>query len=201
MYIGNNVLKLMTRNILLLCTIAFITSCASQQNNVHRVQLDDNITYVLQPVPDVLINTGILASVTVKRLGEEHQHLIQVEMSPSRILISGMTIEGVSLFSLDWHTELEQLNIDKKITTDPQRILAELQLALWPTSSIYQGLEQGQLNVKENNRELTALGEVIYQINTKEKHSQLINLKQNYSIAVQELERWVLTTEQGKLEN
>ncbi len=201
MYIGNNVLKLMTRNILLLCTIAFITSCASQQNNVHRVQLDDNITYVLQPVPDVLINTGILASVTVKRLGEEHQHLIQVEMSPSRILISGMTIEGVSLFSLDWHTELEQLNIDKKITTDPQRILAELQLALWPTSSLYQGLEQGQLNVKENNRELTALGEVIYQINTKEKHSQLINLKQNYSIAVQELERWVLTTEQGKLEN
>lgn len=200
MYLGNTVLIQMKRGILLLCTLALISSCASQLNNVHRVQLDDNITYVLQPIPEELINTGILASFSVNQQGKEEQLLMQVEMSPSRLLISGMTVEGLSLFTLDWHTSVGSLNIDKKIAIEPQRILAELQLALWPSSSIAQGLAQGQLRVKENKREITAAGEVIYQITVKENNSELINLKQNYSIAVDEIERWLLTTEQGKLE-
>lgn len=200
MYLGNTVLIQMKRGILLLCTLALISSCASQLNNVHRVQLDDNITYVLQPIPEELINTGILASFSVNQQGKEEQLLMQVEMSPSRLLISGMTVEGLSLFTLDWHTSVGTLNIDKKIAIEPQRILAELQLALWPSSSIAQGLAQGQLRVKENKREITAAGEVIYQITVKENNSELINLKQNYSIAVDEIERWLLTTEQGKLE-
>ncbi|RHW75798.1 DUF3261 domain-containing protein [Colwellia sp. RSH04] len=200
MYLGSTVLKQMKRGILLLCTLAFISACVSQLNNVHQVQLDDNITYVLQPIPEELINTGILASFSVNQQGKEEQLLMQVEMSPSRLLISGMTVEGLSLFSLDWHTSLGTLNIDKKIVIEPLRILAELQLALWPSTSISQGLAQGQLHVKENKREITAAGEVIYQITVNENNSELINLKQNYTIAVDEIERWLLTTEQGKLE-
>lgn len=187
---------------LLICTVLMMTSCATHLDNVHRIQLDDNIAYILQPIPENLLNSGILASFTVKQQGKDNQFLMQVEMTPSRLLISGMTVEGLSLFSLDWHTELGTLDYDKKIAIEPQRVLAELQLALWPVASIYQGLADGKLNVdKKNIREISALGEVIYQINKHGKSSQLVNIKQNYSIVVEELERWELPNEQVKTEN
>jgi hypothetical protein len=159
-------------------------------SNVHRIQLDDNITYILQPIPEGLLNTSILASFTVKQQGKENQFLMQVEMTASRLLISCMTVEGLSLFSLDWHMELGTLDYDKKITIEPQRVLAELQLALWPAASIYQGLENGKLIVEAHNmREISAQGEIIYQIKIHGKNSELVNLKHNYSIVVEELER------------
>lgn len=186
----------------LIFTVLMMTSCAIHLDNIHRIQLDDNIAYVLQPIPEKLLNTGILASFTVKQKGKEKQFLMQVEMTSSRLLISGMTVEGLSLFSLDWHAELGMLNYDKKITIEPRRVLAELQLALWPVASVYQGLSGGKLNAdKKNTREISALGEVIYQINIHGKNSQLVNLKQNYSIVVEELERWDLPNEQVKTEN
>lgn len=186
---------------LLICTVTMITSCATHVDNVHRIQLDENIVYVLQPIPDSLLNTSILASFTVKQQGKENQFLMQVEMTASRLLISGMTVEGLSLFSLDWHTELGTLDYDKKIAIEPQRVLAELQLALWPVTNIYQGLENGKLAVdKHNMREISAQGEVIYQIKIHGKNSQLVNLKHNYSIVVEELERWTLPEQQVKTE-
>jgi len=183
--------------IVLICTVTMITSCATHVDNVHRIKLDDNIAYVLQPIPDSLLNTSILASFTVKQQGKENQFLMQVEMTATRLLISGMTVEGLSLFSLDWHTELGTLDYDKIIEIDPQRVLAELQLSLWPVRSVSQGLTVGKLAVdKHNMREISALGEVIYQIKIHGKNSQLVNLKHNYSIVVEELERWKLTEEQ-----
>jgi len=216
MFNGNTVLVRIKKNIvllrtlltstvllctLLICTVTMITSCATHVDNVHRIQLNENIVYVLQSIPDSLLNTSILASFTVKQQGKENQFLMQVEMTASRLLISGMTVEGLSLFSLDWHTELGTLDYDKKIAIEPQRVLAELQLALWPVTSIYQGLENGKLTVdKHNIREISAQGEVIYQIKIHGTNSQLVNLKHNYSIVVEELERWTLPEQQVKTE-
>lgn len=192
---------LLTSNVLIF-SVLLLSSCATHLDNVHQIQLDDNIVYLLQPIPKVLLNTGILASFTVKQEGKENQFLMQVEMTQSRLLISGMTVEGLSLFSLDWHTELGTLNYDKKIAIEPQRALAELQLVLWPVMSISQGLAKGKLKVDKNNRrEIKALGGIVYQINMHEKSSELINFKQNYSIVIEELERWKLTNEQVKTEN
>lgn len=216
MFNGNTVLVRIKKNIvllrtlltstvllctLLICTVTVITSCATHVDNVHRIQLDENIVYVLQPIPDSLLNTSILASFTVKQQGKENQFLMQVEMTASRLLISGMTVEGLSLFSLDWHMKLGTLDYDKKIAIEPQRVLAELQLALWPVTSIYQGFENGKLTVEKHNmREISAQGEVIYQIKIHGKNSQLVNLKHNYSIVVEELERWTLPEQQVKTE-
>lgn len=187
--------------IVLICTVTMITSCATHVDNVHRIKLADSVTYVLQPIPDSLLNTSILASFTVKQQGKENQFLMQVEMTASRLLISGMTVEGLSLFSLDWHTKLGTLDYDKKISIDPQRVLAELQLVLWPAAIVSQGLADGKLAVdKHNMREISALGEVIYQIKIHGKSSQLVNLKHNYSIVVEELERWTLPEQQVKTE-
>lgn len=201
MYLGSTALTRLKKSLLLLCTLALISACASQLNNVHSVQLDDNITYVLQPIPKALVNTGILASFTVNQQGKEEQLLMQVEMSQTRLLLSGMTVEGLSLFSLDWQSSLGTLSVDKKIAIEPQRILAELQLALWPESLIAKGLKQGEFSVNKEQRMLSALGEVIYQITANDGSSLVMNIKQDYSVAVEEIERWQLPNTAGTVEN
>lgn len=160
--------------------------------------LDEDISYVLQPIPENLVNTGIQSLFTVKQQGKENQFLMQVEMTQSRLLVSGMTVEGLSLFTLEWHTILGALSYDKKIAIEPLRILAELQLVLWPLAEISQGLERGKLKViTQSHREIKSANEIVYQIKQQANISHLVNLKQHYSIAIEELERWQLSAENG----
>jgi len=201
MKVSSTVLTKIRQSILLLFTVLIVSACANRMNNVHRIMLDDNITYVLQPIPENLMNTGIQALFTVKQLknnqqGKENQFLMQVEMSQSHLLVSGMTVEGLSLFTLDWNAELNTLNFDKKIAIEPERILAELQLVLWPLVDIAQGLEQANMTIASNNhREISSTDEIIYQIKQQDNISHLVNLKQNYSLVIEELERWQLSDE------
>jgi len=95
-------IKRIKPSLLLLCASFIISACATRAINIHRVLLDDHIGYVLQPIPENLMNTGIQAFFKVKQQGKENQFLIQVEMSQSHLLVSGMTVEGLSLFTLDW---------------------------------------------------------------------------------------------------
>ena len=204
MQMSNAVLARVKRikpRLILLCSVLIISACATRVDNVHRIELDDNIAYVLQPIPENLINTGIQALFTVKQLkvkqhATEKQFLMQVEMTQSHLLASGMTIEGLSLFTLDWNTKLNTLSYDKKIAIEPLRVLAELQLVLWPIADISQGLEQAKMTViTKNHREISSANEVVYQIKQQANISHLVNLKQNYSITIEELERWQLSQE------
>ena len=208
MQVSRVLLAKVSQYILLVCAALMVSGCAVHIDNVHRVNLDDDIAYILQPIPETLVNTGIQAVFTLKQQrtqqekpqdkqqGKESQFMIQVEMTSSRLLVSGFTIEGLSLFSLDWHTELGTLVYDKKIAIDPLRVLAELQLVLWPSSDVAIGLEQGTLKVlSENYREISTKNSVIYQIKQQGNISQLINVKAGYSIEIKELDRWSLSDE------
>lgn len=203
--------KRIKSRLLLLCSVFIISACATRMDNVHRIMLDDNIAYVLQPIPENLINTGIQALFTLNQFKEkplkvkqlnvnqqntEKQFLMQVEMTQSHLLVSGMTIEGLSLFTLDWNTELNTLSFDKKIAIEPLRVLAELQLVLWPLADISQGLEQAKMTViTKNHRDISSTNEIVYQIKQQANISHLVNLKQHYSIVIEELERWQLSAE------
>ncbi|NQZ28145.1 MAG: DUF3261 domain-containing protein [Colwellia sp.] len=194
MQVSKKLFAKVNQYILLVCAALMVSGCAMHMDNVHRVNLDDDIAYILQPIPETLVNTGIQAVFTLKQQGKESQFMIQVEMTSSRLLVSGFTIEGLSLFSLDWHTELGTLVYDKKIAIDPLRVLAELQLVLWPSSDVTQGLEQGTLKVLSvNYREISSNNDVIYQIKQQDNISQLVNVKAGYSIEIKELDRWSLS--------
>ncbi len=202
MQLCNTGLAKINQYLLLLCTVVIISACATRVDNVHRVILDNGITYVLQPIPNKLINTGIQALFTVKQQGKKNQFLMQVEMTQSQLLISGMTVEGLSLFTFDWQTQLGTLNYDKKIAIEPLRVLAELQLVLWPLADIAQGLEGAEMKViTKRHREISSAQGIIYQIKQQANISHLINLKQHYSITIAELERWQLTKESSANNN
>ena len=194
MQVSKKLFAKVNQYILLVCAALMVSGCAMHMDNVHRVNLDDDIAYILQPIPETLVNTGIQAVFTLKQQGKESQFMIQVEMTSSRLLVSGFTIEGLSLFSLDWHTELGTLVYDKKIAIDPLIVLAELQLVLWPSSDVAIGLEKGQLKVlTANYREVSSNNSVIYQIKQQDNFSQLTNVKAGYSIEIKELDRWSLS--------
>lgn len=189
-------LSQLKRNILLLGVVLMVSACATQSSNVHRIVLANNVSYVLQPIPKNLLNTGMLASFNVKQQGQDNTFLMQVEMTQSHLLIAGMTVEGLSLFNLDWNIAQSTLNYDKKIAIEPRRILAELQLVLWPTADISQGLQQAELTIiSANEKEISSVAGIIYRINQQANISQLRNLKQNYSIVIKELERWDLSVD------
>ena len=196
MLIANTVLAIIKQgraSILLLSAMLVVSACATRIDNVHRVMLDDNIGYVLQPIPENLINTGIQALFSIKQQGNEKQFLIQVEMTQSQILISAMTVEGLSLFNLDWHTQLGILSYDKKIAIEPLRVLAELQLVLWPVIDIAQGLERASIKVVvDNYREISSEKGVVYQIKKQDNISHMTNVQQKYVLVIEELERWQL---------
>lgn len=186
-----SLLATIKQGILLICTVLIVTACAHSVHNAHRVMLDDNIGYVLQPIPENLINTGIQALFQVKQQGLEKQFLMQIEMTSSSLLISGMTVEGLSLFTLDWQIDSGQLSLDKNIAIEPLRILAELQFVLWPISEIALGLEQASIaTTKVNTREISIAGDILYKINHNENITHLINIKQDYTLIIKELERW-----------
>ena len=197
MQVSKKLFAKVNQYILLVCAALMVSGCAMNMDNVHRVNLDDDIAYILQPIPETLVNTGIQAVFTLKQQkkqekpqgkqqGKESQFMIQVEMTSCRLLVSG--------FSLDWHTELGTLVYDKKIAIDPLRVLAELQLVLWPSSDVTQGLEQGTLKVLSvNYREISSNNDVIYQIKQQDNISQLVNVKAGYSIEIKELDRWSLS--------
>ena len=204
MQVSKKLFAKVNQYILLVCVALMVSGCAVRMDNVHRVSLDDDITYILQPIPETLTNTGIQALFSIKQQekqqgsqqGKENQFMIQVEMTASRLLVSAYTVEGFSLFTLDWHTDVGTLVYDKKIAIDPLRVLAELQLVLWPSSDVAQGLEQGQLKVLSvTYREISSSNDVIYQIKQQDNISQLINVKADYSIVIEELERWSLLDE------
>ena len=199
MQVSKNLFAKVNQYILLVCVALMVSGCAVRMDNVHRVSLDDDITYILQPIPETLTNTGIQALFNIKQgsqQGKENQFMIQVEMTTSRLLVSAYTVEGFSLFTLDWHTDVGTLVYDKKIAIDPLRVLAELQLVLWPSSDVAQGLEQGQLKVLSvTYREISSNNDVIYQIKQQDNISQLTNVKADYSIVIEELERWSLLDE------
>lgn len=182
--------------VLLLSAMLIVSACATRIDNVHRVMLDDNIGYVLQPIPEHLINTGIQALFSVKQQGKDKQFLMQVEMTSSHLLLSAITVEGLSLFNLDWHTQLGTLTYDKKIAIEPLRVLAELQLVLWPVIDITQGLEQAKIKiVTDNYREINSEDDLIYQIKQQGSISYMTNVQQNYLLVIEELERWQLLEE------
>ncbi|NQY50885.1 MAG: DUF3261 domain-containing protein [Colwellia sp.] len=199
MQVSKNLFAKVNQYILLVCVALMVSGCAVRMDNVHRVSLDDDITYILQPIPETLTNTGIQALFNIKQgsqQGKENQFMIQVEMTTSRLLVSAYTVEGFSLFTLDWHTDVGTLVYDKKIAIDPLRVLAELQLVLWPSSDVAQGLEQGQLKVLSvTYREISSNNDVIYQIKQQDNISQLTNVKADYSIVIEELDRWSLLDE------
>lgn len=179
----------------LLCAIFIISACATHVVNVQQVALDDNINYLLQPIPENLMNTGIQTLFKVRQQDEIHQFIMQVEMTQSSLFVSAITPEGLSLFNLDWNLKLNTLNYDNKIAIDPLRVLAELQFVLWPLSEVAKGLEQAKVkSITDNHREISSMNGVVYQIKQQGNVSYLNNLKKNYLIEIEELERWQLSS-------
>lgn len=189
----NNAYRQVRYYLALLLALFLLNACAAQSLMVHKVMLADTLNYSLQPIPKELANTGILALFTLQQQGTKHEFLLQVEITPQQMLMSGMTVEGLSLFNLAWEPDSSSLDYDHKIAIEPRRVLAELQLMLWPSAAIITGLAPAKLTITaENNRAISTASGTIYVINQQGNSTQLKNLKQGYAITVKELERWSL---------
>jgi hypothetical protein len=137
-------ITMLTPKLMQLISVMFISlwvvSCVNKPIETNAVALSDTVSYQLQPVPELFVNKGIQALLEINHNKSDEQVLLQVEMTSDNILVSGMTVEGFSLFNIEWQVNTNRAVVDKVISIDPLRILAELQLSLWPLDVINQGL-------------------------------------------------------------
>jgi hypothetical protein len=188
---------------MLIISLILLSACASQQINNTKTDLTDKAFYLLQPVPQALENTGIQAIFNVKHKGENQQLIIQVEFTQENMIASGVTIEGLSLFSVNWHTKSNIIDFESKIELSPLTMLAQLQFALWPITSVNNGLHGAMMHEivhqdkqKEhkqsavNEKTITTNDQLLYRLSQQSKKTIIINEQKNYQLHITELERW-----------
>jgi hypothetical protein len=196
---------MLTPKLMPLISVIFISlwvvSCANKPIETNAVALSNTVNYQLQPVPELLVNKGIQALLEIKHNKSDEQVLIQVEMTSDNILVSGMTVEGFSLFNIEWQVNTNLAVVDKVISIDPLRILAELQLSLWPVDVINQGLSsaliintQGLKQTAHTKQRTVLQGKtVLYTITQNNNVMILLNKQQDYALTIKELARWELS--------
>ena len=185
-------------------SFSMLISCASKPTLVNVVELTPTLNYRLQAVPSALVNKGIQSLFTIEHEQSDKKILIQVEMTANNILVSGMTLEGFSLFTIDWNEQTNSVVIDNFISIDPLRILAELQLSLWPVRTVNQGLSSAvmtssaMLGIADIERKIIQDSVVLYSIKQVNKITTLNNKQQDYSLKIEELDRWTLSTKHAE---
>ncbi len=179
---------------LIISCILLLSSCASQIEGQIKVTLQPGVDYYPQLMPKSEQHYGELSRFVVKKNNQQHQLLVQTESNAENISVVGMSVEGMTLFTLTWYSLEDRLLTKKNIPIDlePLRILAEMQLVKWPVAVIAQGLVGASIEEKSSgDRIITNLqGEVIYKIDHSGNNIVINNLSQGYIIEIERLEKW-----------
>lgn len=92
------------------------------------------------PLPPQTLGDSITArqQVTIRFDGSERSMQVALKVAPDELTLIGLTAIGQRLFTLSWDGRQAQLSstLDSIAAIDPQRILADLQLAYWPLPAL-----------------------------------------------------------------
>jgi hypothetical protein len=118
-----------------------------------------------------------------------------VDASPERVTLVGLSAQGLRWFTLRYDgTTLEsEVNLQSSESPDPKRVLADLQLALWPLGALQEALAGTEWNVAEPTPETRWLrrdGRLVAEVNHADPDPWrgrlwLNNFEDDYSLVVE----------------
>ena len=122
------------------------SSCRSPALRVENIPIARDATFDLLP-PSALGKSVSLEQIVEARAGErEFSFHCLLEVEPKRLVLVGMTPFNTRAFTIELADD--ELSIDiapgAQLPAEPSRILADLQLALWPEPEV-RGLERSEL--------------------------------------------------------
>ena len=128
---------------------------------VKQVNIARNLKFSLLPPESFGQSLSVLQSLEVQYKGKIHQLLAQLEITPKKMIFVGLSPMGNRLFTVLWtgqnFSDENLLNNTKDewpVPFEPKRILADVQLALWPNIPTQNGIKIRETALPNMSREI-----------------------------------------------
>jgi len=185
----------MNYKVAFLSFIFLLTGCASIPNEEY-VQLSTDVSFKLSSPPVDLIGDIQTHLIDVQFNKESQSFIAQVEYAKNTITIAAMSVSGVPLFDLIWHT-----NKPSKITQyiplpgiDLNYLIADLQWVNWPLMQLKKAViskdtivVQTDISISDWQRKLLFKDKLIMQVVKKDKQYFLHHKQRDYQITITDL--------------
>ncbi len=156
------------RSILLAMIVALVTGCAetAPERNMESVLLRTLLT------PASLGKNLTLSQLVVAEFLDQKQSFhAEVEVTPARMVVVGLTSLGVPIFTLE--QDIREVKValpgDDTLPFNPRHILSDFQIAYWPEATLREKFQAVGLAVRETSTQggreiVTADGEVLVKV-------------------------------------
>lgn len=128
---------------------------------VKQVNIARNLKFSLLPPESFGQSLSVLQSLEVQYKGKTHQLLAQLEITPKKMTFVGLSPMGNRLFTVLWTGQnfsdehlLKNIKDEWPFPFEPKRILADVQLALWPNIPTQNGIKIRETALPNLSREI-----------------------------------------------
>ena len=128
---------------------------------VKQVNIARNLKFHLLPPESFGQSLSVLQSLELQYKGKTHQLLAQLEITPKKMTFVGLSPMGNRLFTVLWTGQnfsdeylLKNIKDEWPFPFEPKRILADVQLALWPNIPTQNGIKIRETALPNMSREI-----------------------------------------------
>jgi len=128
---------------------------------VKQVNIARNLKFSLLPPESFGQSLSVLQSLEMQYKGKTQQLLAQLEITPKKMTFVGLSPMGNRLFTVLWIGQnfsdehlLKNIKDEWPFPFEPKRILADVQLALWPNIPTQNGIKIRETALPNMSREI-----------------------------------------------
>jgi len=128
---------------------------------VKQVNIARNLKFSLLPPESFGQSLSVLQSLELQYKGKTQQLLAQLEITPKKMTFVGLSPMGNRLFTVLWTGQnfsdehlLNNIKDEWPVPFEPKRILADVQLALWPNIPTQNGIKIRETALPNMSREI-----------------------------------------------
>ena len=130
-------------------------------SSVRQVNIANNVKYSLLPPESFKQSLSLLQRIEVQYERETRNILAQLEITPNKMIFVGLSPMGNRLFTMLWTGQnisdeylLRNIKDEWPFPFEPKRILADVQLALWPNIPTQNGIKIRETALPNMSREI-----------------------------------------------
>jgi len=170
---------------------------------VKQLNIAQNVKFSLLPPESFKQSLSVLQSLEVQYERETRHMLAQLEITPNKMTFVGLSPMGNRMFTILWTGQnfsdeylLKNIKDEWPFPFEPKRILADVQLALWPNIPTQNGIKIRETALPKMSREIlrSDLNEYPIMRITYETHPfwqgliVIEHLERNYQLSIETLQ-------------
>ncbi len=181
--------------LLVLLLSQLLSACTQELALVKPVRISRQVDFELMHPKSFGQSLSIVQSLEVIYKGETQQLLAQLEITPLKMTLVGMSPMGNRLFTVIWNgRSLHDKHLSQwPLPFEPKHILADVQLALWNDISSQKELTIVEDNSTKMTRMIHGNGKALMRIKYNTRpfwHGKILveHLERNYKLKIQTIQ-------------